>query len=138
MTLYYIEIINKTKQSHMASSNFVVGEVQVHSPEGGALEGVSLRGFPNLKRMNEYRNVPLCKQLSLYFLPSFSFCRKEIFPWKHIKLGGLPQHNTLGFFCWCRSLKIHTEIKRELFTHLAITQLQELNEKKPNFPATLL
>jgi len=20
--------------------------------------------------------------------------------WEHIKLGELPQHNTLGFFCW--------------------------------------
>jgi len=25
-------------------------------------------------------------------------------------------HNTLGFFCWGRSLNIHIEIKRELFT----------------------
>jgi hypothetical protein len=33
--------------------------------------------------------------------------------WEHIKLGELPPHNTLGFFCWGRSLKIHIEIKRE-------------------------
>jgi hypothetical protein len=31
------------------------------------------------------------------------------------KIGELPQHNTLGFFCRERSLKIHIEIKRELF-----------------------
>jgi hypothetical protein len=36
--------------------------------------------------------------------------------WEHIELGELPQHNALGFFCWGRFLKIHTEIKRELFT----------------------
>jgi hypothetical protein len=32
--------------------------------------------------------------------------------WEHIKLEELPQHNALGFFCWGRFLKIHTEIKR--------------------------
>jgi hypothetical protein len=37
---------------------------------------------------------------------------------EHIKLGELPWHNGLGFFCWGRSLKIHFEIKRELFTKL--------------------
>jgi hypothetical protein len=31
------------------------------------------------------------------------------------KIGELPWHNTLGFFCWGRSLKIHIELKRELF-----------------------
>jgi hypothetical protein len=35
--------------------------------------------------------------------------------WEHIKLGKLPQHNALGFFCWRISLKIHKEVKRELF-----------------------
>jgi hypothetical protein len=35
--------------------------------------------------------------------------------WEHIKLGELPRHNTLGFFCWGRYLTIHIEIKRELF-----------------------
>jgi hypothetical protein len=32
------------------------------------------------------------------------------------KIGELPCHNALGFFCWGRSLKMHREIKRELFT----------------------
>ncbi len=32
------------------------------------------------------------------------------------KIWELPQHNALGFFCWGRSLKIHIELKRELFT----------------------
>jgi hypothetical protein len=27
--------------------------------------------------------------------------------WEHIKLGELLRHNTLGFFCCGRSLKIH-------------------------------
>jgi hypothetical protein len=40
------------------------------------------------------------------------FQRKEIFPWEHIKLGDLLWHNTLGFFCWGRSFKIHIEIKK--------------------------
>jgi hypothetical protein len=35
--------------------------------------------------------------------------------WEHIKLGELPWHNSQGFFWWGRSLKIHIEIKRELF-----------------------
>jgi hypothetical protein len=36
--------------------------------------------------------------------------------WEHIKLGELPQHNTLGFFWWGRSLKIDIERKRGLVT----------------------
>jgi hypothetical protein len=32
------------------------------------------------------------------------------------KIGELPWHNALGFFCLGRSLKIHRKIKRELFT----------------------
>jgi hypothetical protein len=34
------------------------------------------------------------------------------------KIGELPRHDALGlgfFFCWGRSLKVHIEIKRELF-----------------------
>jgi hypothetical protein len=38
------------------------------------------------------------------------------------KIGELRQHNSLGFFCWGRSLKIHIEIERELFTYLSGTQ----------------
>jgi len=33
--------------------------------------------------------------------------------WEHRKLGELPWHNALGFFCWGRSLKIHIEIKKQ-------------------------
>jgi hypothetical protein len=45
----------------------------------------------------------------------------EMFPWEHENMGtytiwGAPRHNTLGFFCWGRSLKIHRERKREFFT----------------------
>jgi hypothetical protein len=60
-----------------------MGAIQVHSPEGRALQGVSPRELPNLRRMHKYRNLPLCKQLSFYFWASFPFCRKEIFPWEH-------------------------------------------------------
>ncbi len=52
------------------------------SPEGGSLKDVSMRVFPNLRRTQEYRNLPLWKQLCFYFLCSFSFHRKEIFPWE--------------------------------------------------------
>ncbi len=67
------------------SEYYVVGEVpiRVRSLEGGALEGVSLRLFGNLRGTHKYKNLPLCKQLSFYFLASFSFRRKEIFPWEH-------------------------------------------------------
>jgi hypothetical protein len=37
--------------------------------------------------------------------------RKGISPWEHIKLGELLRHNTLGFFCCGRSLKIHRNKK---------------------------
>jgi len=64
----------------------------VHSPKGGELggRGMSLSVFLNLRGTHHYRNLPVCKQLSFYFLLSFSFRRKEIFPWEHIKLGELP------------------------------------------------
>jgi hypothetical protein len=94
---------------------YVVGEVliQVCSPPGGVLEGVTPRMFLNLRRTHKYRELPLPKQVSSYFLPSFSMKRNiSMGTWEHINLGGLPQHNGLGFFCWGRSLKIYTEIKR--------------------------
>jgi hypothetical protein len=49
----------------------------------GQTEAVSPRVFPNLRRTHEYENLPLHKQLSFYFLASFLFHRKEIFPWEH-------------------------------------------------------
>jgi hypothetical protein len=86
----------------------------VHSlPEGGAVEGVSLRVFPNLRRTQKYENLPLHKQLSVDFLTCFLFRRKEIFPWEHIKLSELPLHNALGF-CWGRSLKITHRNEKEV------------------------
>jgi hypothetical protein len=53
---------------------YVVGEVliQVCSPRGGVLEGMTPRMFLTLRRTHEYRELPLPKQLSFYFLPSFS------------------------------------------------------------------
>jgi hypothetical protein len=54
---------------------------------------MSPRVFPNLKRTYKYRNMGM---------------------WEHIKVGELPLHNSLGIFCWGRSLNIGTEIKREL------------------------
>jgi hypothetical protein len=41
---------------------------------GGAFKGVNPWVLPNLKRTHEYANLPLCEQLSFYFLISFSFC----------------------------------------------------------------
>jgi hypothetical protein len=35
--------------------------------------------------------------------------------WEHIKLGEFPWNNALRFFCWGRPLKVHIEIKNELF-----------------------
>ncbi len=100
--------------------HYVVGEVPIWVPssKGGALEGVSLMVFPNLRKTHKYMNLPLCKQL-FWFPPFFLISEKtniSMGTWKHIKLGELPQRNTLRFFCWGKSLKIHTQIKRELFT----------------------
>jgi hypothetical protein len=88
----------------------------VCSLEGGAPKGMRLREFPNLTRMSEYWNLPLHKQLSFYFLASFLFRNISMGTWEHINMGELPRHNDLRLFCWGRSLKIHIEIKRELFT----------------------
>ncbi len=52
------------------------------STEGGAPKDVSSKVFPNLRRMHEYKNLPLHKQLSFNFLTSLLFRRKEIFPWE--------------------------------------------------------
>jgi hypothetical protein len=40
------------------------------------------------------------------------FIEKKYFHGNMYKIRELPQHNTLRFFCWWRSLKIHIEIKR--------------------------
>jgi hypothetical protein len=88
----------------------------VRSLEGGAPKGTNLREFPNLRRMHEYCKLPLHKQPSFYFLASFLFCNISMGTWEHINMGELPRHNDLRLFCWGRSLKIHIEIKRELFT----------------------
>jgi hypothetical protein len=82
----------------------------VHSPEGVAPKGVSGRVFLNLRRMQEYRNLPLSKQLSFDFLNSFRFVEKKYFHWN---MGTYQIGELLGFFCWGRSLKIHIEIKRD-------------------------
>jgi hypothetical protein len=46
-------------------------------------------------------------------------------------IGELPKYNNaLGFFfCWGRSFKIHTEIKRELFPSLYISIIQVYVDK---------
>jgi len=39
--------------------------------------------------------------------------------WEHRNIvGSSPPYNSLGIFCWGRSLKIQKEIKREVFTEL--------------------
>jgi len=45
--------------------------------------------FLNLRRTHKYRNLPLGKQLSFYFL---AFHKKEKFPWGRgtYKIGGAP------------------------------------------------
>jgi hypothetical protein len=51
--------------------------------------------FLNLRRTtNEYRKLPLCKQLSFYFLPSFLFVEERNISmgmWGTYKIGGAPQ-----------------------------------------------
>jgi hypothetical protein len=54
-------------------------------------------------------------------------------------VGSLSLHNSLGIFCWGRSLKIQREIKREVLTgvkilssvHLSKHGLQEEEERTP-------
>jgi hypothetical protein len=114
----------------------------VLSPEGGALESVSPRGCSQTLEKCTSTGTSPCVNNSLFISSLLShFVEKKYFHgnMQTYKIwGGLPQHNTLGFFCWGRSLKIHTEIKRELFTHLAITQLQELNKKKTQFSSYII
>jgi hypothetical protein len=89
----------------------------VCSLEGEALDGVSPRVFPNLKRMHKYKNLPLRKGLSFDSLLLSHFVEDKYFHGNvgTYKIGEFPQHNTLRFFCWGRSLKIHIEIEREAF-----------------------
>jgi hypothetical protein len=74
----------------------VVGEVPIRacSHEQEALESMSPRVFPNLKRMHEYENLPLHKGLSFDFLASFPFRRKEVYVptgmWGTYKIGEFP------------------------------------------------
>jgi hypothetical protein len=78
----------------------------VHSPEGGAPKGVSTRVFSNLRRrMNEYGNRPLHKQLSFYLFLFISsllshFVEKKYFHGNMgtYKIGGAPPaYKALGF-----------------------------------------
>jgi hypothetical protein len=94
MTLYYIEIIHKTKQSHMASSNFVVGEVpvQVLSPEGGALESVSPRGCSQTLEKCTSTGTSPCVNNSLFISSLLShFVEKKYFHGniETYKIGGI-------------------------------------------------
>ncbi len=96
---------------------FFIGEVpiQVRSPKGGAPKAVSLRVFSNLRGTHKYGTSPSVNNSLFISLLLSNFIKKNKNPWEHIKLGELPWHNALGFFCWGRSLKIHIEIKSELF-----------------------
>jgi hypothetical protein len=67
--------------------------IQVCSLEGGALEGVSPRVFPNLRRIHEYWNhLPLNGNNSLFISLLLShFVQKKCLhgnmgTWEHIKL----------------------------------------------------
>jgi hypothetical protein len=52
--------------------------------------------------------------------------------WEHRNIAGSPSlHNSLGIFCWGRSLKIQREIEREVFK--ACTQGKD--ECGPDFGA---
>jgi hypothetical protein len=53
--------------------------------------------------------------------------------WEHIKLGEFPWNNALRFFCWGGSLKIHTEIKSELFTDGCICAPKKERQKKEKY-----
>jgi hypothetical protein len=68
-------------------------------------------------------NLSLCKQLSFNFLAFFLFCKGKKLNgnMEEYNIGELPRHRALGFFCWETSLKIHIEIKRELFTFRFMT-----------------
>ncbi len=84
--------------------------------------------FPNLRRTHEKRNLPFSsKQLSFLFPTFFLMLSKgniSMGTWERTKLGKLPLHNALEFFCWERSLKVDTqEIKWELCTS-SFLQLQ--------------
>ncbi len=89
-------------------------------PEGGALEGMraSWCSWTSGEQRMSTGSSPYVN--NSLFISSLLSCllKKEIFPWEcgeRTKLGELPRHNALGFICWGRCFKIHTEIKRELF-----------------------
>ncbi len=69
-------------------------------PEGGALKGREPEAVWEPKGNTQVKEPPLCKQLSFHFLTSFSFCRKEIFPWEYTKLRELPPQ----ILCTCKSV----------------------------------
>jgi len=103
---------------------FCINSVGVQFPEGGAPEGREPDCAPKPQENARELELPLT-QTTLFLFPQFlPFHKKEIFPWEHGN-GELPQHNTLGFLCWGRSLKIHIETKRELFTTLGEIHLGE-------------
>ncbi len=72
-------------------------------------------------------NLPLCKQLSFYFLVLWNR-NISLGTWEHIKLGELTQHNALGFFCW-------GEIPQNTHRNQkgVVQDILELSVKSPSF-----
>jgi hypothetical protein len=103
-------------------AHFVVGEVpiQVGSPEGALHKGSSLRAFLT---GGEHMSMGIFTYVKT--ISSFSFLhvflnfpdpfQQKIFSWEHKNITGSPPlHNSIGIFCWGRSLKIQRVIKREV------------------------
>ncbi len=118
----------------------VVGEVPiwVGSPAGGSHKGGSPRAFPTDGEHTSMGTSTYVKVSSFSFIHSFLLVFKKIilicpippcvfefllsvpsknFLWEHRNIGGSPpSHNSLGIFCWGRSLKMQREVKREVLT----------------------
>ncbi len=110
------------------------------SPEGGSHEGSSPRAFLTDGEHTSMGTSTYLKISSFSFLHSFllvflNFPDMSLFLCfesflihiikKNLSMGtwerrniarSPPLHNSLGIFCWGRSLKIQREIKREVFT----------------------
>ncbi len=121
---------------------YIVGEVpiQVGSLEGGSHKGGSPRVFlidgehtsmrTSYVKISSFSflhsfflvflNFPNLSPYSLCFEFSWSVLPKNlsIGTWERRDIAGShPLHNSLGIFCWRRSLKIQREIKREVLTY---------------------
>ncbi len=119
----FLSCFVKRNISMGAWEHIKLGELPQHNSRRrnifmGTWEHIKLGELPQHNGLQRNISMGTWELIKLGELPRHNGLQRNISmgTWEHINLGELPGHNGLGLFGWGRSLKIHSEIKRELFT----------------------